>query len=45
MPLISLKVILADADSGEYAAGLFNAVGSLRIKAFIRGAEERIKKL
>jgi fructose-bisphosphate aldolase, class II len=40
MSLISLKEILADADSKGYAVGLFNAVGTESIKAIIKGAEE-----
>jgi len=40
MSLISLKEILADADSKGYAVGLFNSVGTESIKAIIKGAEE-----
>jgi fructose-bisphosphate aldolase class II len=40
MSLISLKEILADADSKNYAVGLFNCAGTDSMKAIIRGAEE-----
>jgi fructose-bisphosphate aldolase, class II len=40
MSLVSLKEILADAGSKNYAVGLFNSVGTDSMKAIISGAEE-----
>ena len=40
MSLINLKEMLADADSKNYAVGMFDVVNSESLKAIISGAEE-----